>query len=66
MKVKMAKPARSSKIARCHIMSSIERCLNNGGGPVEVDYGRYIITVTGYRQVGLKGNTGVGVIWKLV
>lgn len=65
-KVKITKPARTFKIARKHILATIERCLNGGGGPIEVDYGRYLISASGYRQQGVKGNSGVRVTWRTV
>lgn len=63
MKVVKAKPARLFKVARKHIIETIDRCLTGGGGPVEVDFGKYTIHASGYRQVGKPGTTGVRVVW---
>jgi hypothetical protein len=65
VRFKVTKSARSRRIARSHIMASIERCLNVNG-PVDSDYGLYVISATPYRQVGSKMNSGVRVTWKVV
>lgn len=64
MRVVKTKPARTFTIARKHIIEVIARCLNGGGEPLEVDFGKYVITACGYRKIGIKGNSGVRVTWR--